>query len=89
MALQKLEWQVTEVDGCYLLAIVEKGTLRTPTMEEAQRAMRMLNEEGNTVVRLLCHNPECKDKGGWIERTRMQAEKMTFACDSCGKKMER
>lgn len=95
MPAPKLEWTSTLIDGLRIIAIkvpIDANCpdgLRLPTDEESERAVRLLNEEGSTIVRLLCHNSACKDKGGWIERTRTQAEKMAFYCESCGKPMER
>lgn len=89
MSTSKLEWSIIEIDGQFLIVVKRGAEHHTPTKEEAERAVRLLNEEGNSVIRLFCQTPECPDKGGWIERTRKQADTQVFHCAVCGKKMER
>lgn len=87
-----LEWTIITVDDTPLLGLKDPshpGGMRLPTLAETERVIRLLNEEGSNVIRLSCTNPECKDKGGWIERTRKDVEKNVYQCDTCRKPMER
>lgn len=84
------EWSMLlDEDKIPHIIITENGVERIPTIDEVTRAIIILNEDGSTCVRLSCQNVACKDKGGWIERTRKDASKHVYACDSCGKPMQR
>lgn len=69
--------------------VIADPTQRIPTIEECERACRLLNEEGTTSIRISCQNKACTDFGGWIERTRRDVEKNVYHCQVCGKAMER
>lgn len=70
--------------------VVEKGEIRPPTKEEAERGCRILNEDGENLVRLWCRNPVCKEANkGWIERATKDAAKTLYTCALCGKPMVR
>ena len=72
------------------LVVIDNGVMRIPTLTECEKAARILNEEGSSVIRLYCHNPECREcDKGWIERARKDAEKTVYFCDVCHKKMDR
>jgi hypothetical protein len=85
------KWEIfIEDDNTPHLVISDNGVQRVPTMEECERAVSILGEEGSSVIRLHCRNTECPDKGkGWIERSRIDASKNMYHCDVCGKPMER
>lgn len=82
-------WGYELVDGQYLLVIIDPTNgARTPTKEEAETAINLLNESnGSTVLTLYCRNEKCADKGGWITRTAEDIKKNIYACDSCKKPM--
>ena len=65
------------------------GDERIPTREECEYAVKILNEDGSTAIRLQCRTKGCKDEGGWIERSRKDAEKNIYHCQVCGRPMER
>lgn len=73
--------------------VIKEGTrMRIPTKEEAERAVRIVNEDGNNIVRIFCRNPECADKGGWIERPRsgrLGVDKHVYTCETCHRPMVR
>lgn len=88
----KGEWFVfVEDDGSSHIVLRNPGggNERIPTAEECSFAVKLLNEEGGTVIRLQCRNHECKDFGGWIERSRNDVAKNVYHCQLCGKAMER
>lgn len=85
----KGEWKVfTDPDGDPHIVIADP-TERIPTKEECERACRLLNEEGSSVIRISCQNKACPDFGGWIERARKDLEKNVYHCQVCGSKMDR
>jgi hypothetical protein len=72
------------------IIISENGHDRLPTKDECERAISILNEEGSNIVRLSCRTEGCTGKGGWIERTRLDASKNIYLCEGgCGRPMER
>lgn len=84
------EWQVyKDDDGMPHLVIKDGETLRPATLDECESASRILNEQGSNIIRLICKTISCKDKGGWIERTREDANKNVYKCDVCGQAMSR
>ncbi len=46
-------------------------------------------EPGVGNIKLVCRNPNCSDKGGFITRPIEDARKNLYACDTCHKPMER
>lgn len=90
MVTARIEWDIfTDDENIPHLIVKQNGQPRIATLEECQRAMRLLNEEGSNVIRLFCKNPLCKGAGGWIERSRKDAEKNIYWCDVCHGKMDR
>jgi len=89
--MPSIEWKVyVDDDGDSHLIVSEAGKSRIATKEECQNACKLLNEEGSTVVRLECKTLTCPGKGGWIERTRLDATKNMYICEGgCGRPMER
>lgn len=92
----RVEWAVfiddNDPDKVPHLVVKEKDKLRIPSVEEAERAVRLLNEEWSTVVRIYCRNPKCKDQGSWIERPKTGKagiDRNVYRCEVCGRPMER
>lgn len=75
----------------YFLVMNDNGKHRECTREEMERAITILNEEGNNIVKLFCQNPDCDEhkRRGFIERTRANVQKHVYGCDTCGKPMSR
>lgn len=88
-----VEWRVfiddNDPEKIPFIVAWQNNQMRPLTNEEAERAVRILNEEATTVIRLLCQNPACSAKGSWIERARKDAEKNKYYCEVCHKAMER
>lgn len=90
-----IEWDIfTDDDNQpHLVVNTRPGTtgldraLRPATLAECERAIKLLNEEGNDIVRLMCKTEGCASKGGWIQRRR--DDKAMYPCDVCGRAMER
>lgn len=84
------QWKLfVDDDGDPHIIVTDNGKDRLATKAECEQAIGILNEEGQNIIRLHCRTEDCRDKGGWIERTRVDASKMVYACESCGKPMER
>jgi len=85
------EWTLyIDEDGDPHLIMKDNGRDRMATKEECERAIGILNEEGQNIIRLHCRTEACAGKGGWIERTRLDASKNVYFCEGgCGRPMER
>ena len=85
-----IEWRIYKDEDGTPHMIVFDGKERIATVEECERACRILNEDGSNVVKVFCKTEGCNAKGGWIERTRANLEKTVYKCEgSCGRPMER
>lgn len=84
------EWFVAMIDDDPIIAVRDSRLgERIPSKEECEHAVKVLNEEGSTVIRLECRNAACAAFKSWIERARGDAAKNVYHCQVCGKAMER
>jgi len=67
----------------------KSGTLRKPTDLELERVISYLSEQGSFAVTIYCRNESCRDNGSWIRRSKEDATKGVFCCESCGQPMGR
>jgi hypothetical protein len=88
--MKAVAWKVfTDTEGTSYIVIDNGAEGGIPSKEQCERAVRLLNEEGSSVIRLGCHNKLCEDFGGWIERPRNDVARTVYRCELCGGVMER
>jgi hypothetical protein len=63
--------------------------LRKPTDLELERVISYLSEQGSFAVTIYCRNEACRDNGSWIRRSKEDATKGVFCCESCMQPMGR
>ena len=62
---------------------------RNPTEAELDSALMYLNEQTSYAITLHCRNDRCAAKGSWIQRSKTDAVKMVYVCETCNRPMER
>lgn len=88
------------VDGNVLMVRMSKVALmgadvprdisnRKPTEAEIASAVSYLNEQTSYAITLFCRNDACKSKGSWIQRSKQDAEKNAYICETCSRPMSR
>lgn len=63
--------------------------IQCPTDSDAEWLAEIIESATDTVVKLSCQNPTCRDVGGYIMRAASEARRVVHSCDTCGKPMLR
>jgi len=62
---------------------------REPTEAELDSALSYLNEQTSFAITLYCRNEKCASKGSWIQRSKQDAAKNVYTCETCNHPLAR